>query len=161
MESFVLLAFACVYYVEAMFCGSTKVPLEIGVFKHGYAHMDSTVVENKPVTISEGQFYVYENDFPNHIIKYIHVDNLAMKTCGAKAMLKSGGVGTSTVLIILHAATNQEIRTVVDIWGVKISDPVRITKPPLPKDKLKNMKSLYLFKDFRTVNHNGAMISLT
>ncbi|CAG4942739.1 unnamed protein product [Colias eurytheme] len=114
--------------------------------------MDSAVVENRPVTINEGQVYVYENYFPGYIINYIHVDNVAMKSCGASASIKKGGIGTSSVLIILHAETNEEIRSVIDIWGTKHFEQTTRT---LPKDEnTKNLKSLYLFKELRAVNHN-------
>lgn len=135
------------------FCEKSKIPLEMGVWKHFFKHMDSAVVENKPVSMTEGQVYVYENYFPGHTIKYIHVDNLAVKTCGASATIKSGGVGTSTLLIILHADTNQEIRSVIDIWGVE--NPGQTTVRPVKAADLKNMKSMYLFKDFRSVSHNN------
>ncbi|KOB70913.1 Uncharacterized protein OBRU01_14151 [Operophtera brumata] len=114
-------------------------PLEVGFWKHTLKNLDSAVVENKPVSMSEGQVYVYENSFPGYTVKYIHVDNLAVRTCGARASLKSGGIGTSTLLIILHADANQEIRSVVDIWGVE--DGKRSTVLPV---NFNNMKSMYL-----------------
>lgn len=137
-----------------MFCEKTKAPLELGQWRYDLKHMDSAVVENPPVSISEGQVYVYENFFTNYTIKYIHVDNLAIRTCGASASIRSGGIGTSSVLIVLHAHINQEIRSVVDIWGEKKCANVKATEPPLNPDEMKNIKSLYLFKDMRAVNHN-------
>jgi hypothetical protein len=73
----------------------------------------------------------------------IHVDNVARRTCGASAMIKSVGVGTPTVLIVLQAESNQEIRSAVDVWGVKNKE-----KPKLPQfttdSNIKNIRSLYL-----------------
>lgn len=145
-----------------MFCEKTKAPLELGEWKYDLKHMDSAVVENMPVSISEGQVYVYENYFPDYVIKYIHVDNLAIRSCGASAAIRSGGVDTSSVLIVLHADINQEIRSVVDIWGErKSADAVTATDKTAkmrnirPADA-KNIKSLYLFKELRAVNHNRA-----
>ncbi|XP_047544224.1 uncharacterized protein LOC125076211 [Vanessa atalanta] len=141
------------YAETRLFCEKTKMPLEMGQWQNHLKHMDSAVVENRPVTISEGQVYVYENHFPGYIIKYIHVDNVAIKSCGASATIKKGGIGTSSVLIVLHAATNEEIRSVIDIWGTKYFE--QNTKS-IPIDKnMGNLKSLYLFKDLRTVNHNN------
>ncbi|CAK1554662.1 unnamed protein product [Leptosia nina] len=134
-----------------LFCGKAKMPLEIGDWHQGLSHMDSAVVENRPVTINEGQVYVYENYFPGHTINYIHVDNVAIKTCGASASIKKGGIGTSSVLIILHAGTHEEIRSVIDIWGTK--HRAVTTAPPL--HDLKKLKSFYLFKELRAVNHNN------
>ncbi|KAM3968491.1 uncharacterized protein ACR2FA_009274 [Aphomia sociella] len=146
----ILLATSC---CEArIFCEKTKIPLEEGKWRSDLQHMDAAVVENRPVSISEGQVYVYENYFPGYTIRYINVDNLAMKTCGASASIKQGGVGSSSVLIVLHADSNQEIRSVVDIWGTKNYEPRR---PKLEMDdNIKNMKSLYLFKELRAVHHN-------
>ncbi|XP_028033318.1 uncharacterized protein LOC114245366 [Bombyx mandarina] len=136
-----------------IFCEKNKMPLEVGEWHKDYKQMDSAIVENSPVTINEGQLYVYENYFPGHTIKYIHVDNLAIRSCGASASIKNGGVGTSSVLIVLHADSNQEIRSVIDIWGVKNYE--KTTRRALNPESLKNMKSLYLFKELRAVNHNG------
>lgn len=133
-----------------MFCSKTKAPLELGEWKYDLKHMDSAVVENLPVSISEGQVYVYDNFFPDYIIKYIHVDNLAMRSCGASASIKNGGIGTSSVLIVLHAGINQEIRSVVDIWGEKI--PEKTTRLPFMTDDEKAAK--FLFKKVRAVSHN-------
>ncbi|CAH4038636.1 unnamed protein product [Pieris brassicae] len=130
-------------------------PLEIGEWHQSLNHMDSAVVENRPVTINEGQLYVYENYFPGYTINYIHVDNVAIKSCGASATIKKGGVGSSTVLIILHAGTNEEIRSVIDIWGTKHRE---VTTKSLLQG-MNNLKSLYLFKDFRAVNHNKKLIT--
>ncbi|CAG9781702.1 unnamed protein product [Diatraea saccharalis] len=149
-----IILFAVVWAVgEArMFCEKTKMPLEVGEWRYDLKHLDSAVVENQPVTISQGQIYVYENYFPGHTIKYIHVDNMARRTCGASASIKSGGVGTPSVLIVLESQSNQEIRSVVEVWGTK--DWVK-PKPQLPPDmNTKNIKSLYLFKKLRAVNHN-------
>lgn len=125
-----------------IFCERDKIPLEIGQWRSNLKHMDSVVVQNNPVSINEGQTYVYDNFFPGYIIKYIHVHNLAMKSCGASASVKSGGVGTSSILIILHADRNQEIRSVVDIWG----DNLKVTTKP-PQLNFGNITSLYLFRD--------------
>ncbi|CAH0716303.1 unnamed protein product, partial [Brenthis ino] len=127
-------------------------PLEVGIWHHHLKHIDSAVVENRPVSINEGQVYVYENHFPGYTIDYIHVDNVAIKSCGASAAIKKGGIGTSSVLIVLHAATNEEIRSVIDIWGTKQFE--RNTQSIPVEDKFGNMKSLYLFKELRAVNHN-------
>uniref|UniRef100_A0A2A4JD78 Uncharacterized protein n=1 Tax=Heliothis virescens TaxID=7102 RepID=A0A2A4JD78_HELVI len=138
-----------------MFCEKTKAPLELGEWKYTLKHMDSAVVENPAVSISEGQVYVYENYFPGYTIRYIHVDNLAIKTCGASASIKAGGVGTSSVLIVLRAFINQEIRSVVDIWGEKIAlNSTQTSQPHLNPDEVKNIKSFYSFKDTRALNHN-------
>ncbi|CAH0577788.1 unnamed protein product [Chrysodeixis includens] len=146
-----------------MFCEKTKAPLELGVWKYDLKHMDSAVVENMPVSISEGQVYVYENYFPDYIIKYIHVDNLAIRSCGASAAIRSGGVDTSSVLIVLHADINQEIRSVVDIWGERrgATSAAKAPAGKAPNQRTirpadKNIKSLYLFKTLRAVNHNTA-----
>lgn len=125
----------------------------MGTWKYSLKHLDSGVVENKPVSLSEGQIYVYENEFPGYTIKYIHVDNLAMRTCGASAEIKSGGVDKSTVLIVMHAKANNEIRAVVDIWGLKNSQRSSHKSLLTSKGK-KDLKSLYVLKGFRTVNHN-------
>lgn len=143
-----------------MICKKTKVPLELGKWKYDLKHMDSAVVENPPVSISEGQMYVYENYFPNYTIKYIHVDNLAIRSCGASAVMKTGGIGSSYVLIVLHAHINEEIRSVVDIWGErKGGKEGNVDKLPRSETKpgeLKTNKSLHLFKHLRAVNHNSA-----
>ncbi|XP_059055420.1 uncharacterized protein LOC131849366 [Achroia grisella] len=140
-------------YSEArIFCEKAKIPLEEGVWSHDLQHMDAAVVENRPVSITEGQIYVYENYFPGYMIKYINVDNLAMRSCGASASIKKGGVGFSSVLIVLHAESNQEIRAVIDIWGTKNYEP-KIHKVIIDDD-IKNMKSLHLFKGVRVVHHN-------
>ncbi|CAG5003185.1 unnamed protein product [Parnassius apollo] len=136
-----------------MFCEKSKAPLEIGKWGHYLMHLDSAVVENSPVSTREGQVYVYENYFPGYVIKYVHVDNVAIKSCGASASIKQGGIGSSSILIVLHAATNEDIRTVIDIWGTKRQEK---TKGPLQNpSSSKNFKSLYLFKDLRIVNHNN------
>lgn len=140
------------YSEGRLFCEKTNKRLEIGQWQHHLKHMDSAVVENRPVSINEGQVYVYENDFPGYVINYIHVDNVAIKSCGASASIKKGGIGKSSVLIVLHAATNEEIRSVIDIWGTKCPEK-RVKSIPVDENT-KNMKSLYLFKDIRTVNHN-------
>ncbi|XP_045784150.1 uncharacterized protein LOC123880203 [Maniola jurtina] len=151
MDRLTLLLFlSCVN--ARLFCEKTKVPLEMGKWHHRLQHMDSAVVENRPVSIHEGQIYVYENTFPGFIINYIHVDNVAIRSCGASATIKKGGVGTSSVLIVLHAATNEEIRSVVDIWGTKTFE--RTTRKIFVDENIGNLKSLYLFKELRTVNHN-------
>ncbi|CAH0703157.1 unnamed protein product [Spodoptera exigua] len=100
-----------------MFCKKPKAPLELGEWEYHLKHMDSAVVENPPLSINEGQMYVYENYFPNYTIKYIYVDNLAMRSCGASAAIKTGGIDSSYVVLVLHAHINQEIRSVIDIWG--------------------------------------------
>lgn len=87
------------------------------------------------------------------------MDNLAQKTCGASAVLKRGGVGSSTLLVVLHAAANQEIRSVIDVWGTRDA-PRKDIKTLLKDDGLmKDMKSRYLFKELRTVNHNSRFIT--
>lgn len=157
MDRVILIVFFVNLYAEArMICDRyVKTTLESGVWRNDMHHIDTAVIENPPVTVPEGQLYVYENDFPNRTIQYLHVDNLAMKTCGARASIKSGGLGTSTVLIILHANPFNEIRSVIDIWGTKSLPPrlksLRFREIPKP---MKNMKSLYLFSNLRTVNHN-------
>ncbi|XP_060809494.1 uncharacterized protein LOC132903937 [Amyelois transitella] len=129
-------------------------PLELGKWHNTLIQMDSAVVENNPVNIMEGQVYVYENYFPGHIIKYIHVDNLAQKTCGASAQIKDGGIGKNSVMVVLHAGANQEIRSVVDVWGVKDASLPRVTLRRYMDENSKYMKSLYLFQGLRTLNHN-------
>ncbi|KAI8431202.1 hypothetical protein MSG28_001240, partial [Choristoneura fumiferana] len=110
------------------FCEKTKTPFELGEWNGSLKHMDSATIENKPVFATEGQVY---------------------RTCGASAVLKRGGVGTSTVLIVLHAATNQEIRSVIDVWGTR--DAARKNIKTILKDDglMKDMKSRYLFKQMR------------
>ncbi|XP_022833183.1 uncharacterized protein LOC111361083 [Spodoptera litura] len=140
-----------------MICKKTKAPLELGEWRYDLKHMDSAVVENPPVSINEGQMYVYENYFPNYTIKYIHVDNLAIRSCGASAAMRTGGIGSSYVLIVLHAHINEEIRSVVDIWGERkkvITE--ELPRTPLKPDEMTSLKSLYLFKHLRAVNHNSA-----
>lgn len=159
MDRVVLFVFLVnLLYAEArMICDRDKdnTPLESGVWRHDMHHMDTAVIENPPVTVSEGQLYVYENDFPNRTIQYLHVDNVAMKTCGARASLKSGGVGTSSVLIVLHAGPYNEIRSVIDIWGTKSPPlPSKSSRPKEIPESMKNLKSLYLFSNMRAVNHN-------
>lgn len=139
-----------VFINAKLICNGVYRPLEVGKWKNSLKHLDSGVVENKPT--SEGQVYVYENDFPGYTIKYIHVDNLAIRTCGARAEIKSGGVGQSTVLIVIHAKANNEIRAVVDIWGVKAYEKPSPKLRPINIEK--NVKSLYVLKSFRMVNHN-------
>lgn len=134
-----------------LFCEKTKMPVEVGTWHSHLKHMDSAVVENRPVSINEGQVYVYENHFPGHSIEYIHVDNVAIKSCGASANIKKGGIGNSFVLIVLHAATNEEIRSVIDIWGTKLP---KKPKTPSKDASVENVKYLHLFKELRTVNHN-------
>ncbi|KAJ8737997.1 hypothetical protein PYW08_000592 [Mythimna loreyi] len=137
------------------FCEKTKAPLEVGEWKYDLKQLDSAVVENPPNSINEGQVYVYENYFPNYTIKYIHVDNLAIKTCGAGAAIKSGGLGSSSVLIVLSARINQEIRSVIDIWGTK--DTTNNSTNTISQRNYvgsMNTKSLYLFKHMRAVSHN-------
>lgn len=144
-----------------MFCEKTKAPLELGEWKYDLKQLDSAVVENPPMSINGGQTYVYENYFPKYTIKYIHVDNLAIRSCGASASIKSGGVDSSYVLIVLTARINQEIRSVIDIWGKAETNhtteqsannftAIRRSDP----DDWKNIKSLYLFKNMRAVSHN-------
>ncbi|XP_037299726.1 uncharacterized protein LOC115440527 [Manduca sexta] len=147
---------ASILAVESrIFCEVNKMPLEVGMWKSNLRHMDSAVVENTPVSISEGQVYVYENYFPGYIIRYIHVDNLATRSCGASATIRDGGIGSQTVLIVLHADTNQEIRSIIDIWGEKRPGmKMKVTRQPLDTEETKNLTSLYLFKDLRAVNHN-------
>ncbi|XP_052751348.1 uncharacterized protein LOC113518619 [Galleria mellonella] len=141
-----------IIYTEArMFCEKSKIPLEQGVWRYDLQHMDAAIVDNRPVSINEGQIYVYENYFPGYTIRYVNVDNLAMKSCGASATIKNGGVGSSSVFIVLHAESNQEIRSVIDIWGIKNYEPKhKVDVDP----NIKNMKSLYLFKGLRVVHHN-------
>lgn len=133
-----------------MFCERTKAPLEVGTWGRDLKHLDSAVVENGAVSVREGQVYVYENYFPGHVIKYIHVDNVAIRSCGASAVVKKGGIDSPSILIVLHAESNEEIRSVVDIWGKKIRD--KVTTPP---ESYNEKKTSHLFRDFRTVNHNG------
>lgn len=121
-------------------------PLEMGEWKRDLYRMDTATIENQPVTMKEGQVYVYENYFPNRTIKYLHVDNLARKTCGASASIKSGGIGTSSVLIILHSDPYHEIRSVIDIWGTRELNEMKINLPQMSGQELKNMKSLYLYR---------------
>lgn len=156
MDRVVLIVFLAMLYAEArMICDRMdNVPVERGVWRHDMHHMDTAVIENPPVTVSEGQLYVYENDFPNRTIQYLHVDNLAMKTCGARASLKSGGLGTSSVLIVLHADPYNEIRSVIDIWGTKTLPPPKSFRVKEIPKAMKNLKSLYLFSNMRAVNHN-------
>ncbi|XP_039763289.1 uncharacterized protein LOC120636071 [Pararge aegeria] len=151
MDLFTLLLFVTCANAR-LFCEKTKVPLEMGKWHNHLQHMDSAVVENSPVSINEGQVYVYENNFPGFIINYIHVDNVAIRSCGASATITKGGVGTSSVLIVLHADTNEEIRSVVDIWGTKTYE--KTTKRIFLDENVGNLRSLYLFKELRTVNHN-------
>ncbi|XP_049885389.1 uncharacterized protein LOC126380163 [Pectinophora gossypiella] len=136
-----------------MFCDRSKVPVELGEWKREYARMDTATIENPPVSVKEGQIYIYENYFPNRTIKYIHVDNLAIRSCGASATIKAGGVNTPGVLIVLHSGPYQEIRTVIDIWGTRALDPTR-ARPNFTPNELKNLKSTYLYKGNRAVNHN-------
>ncbi|KAJ0183984.1 hypothetical protein K1T71_000407 [Dendrolimus kikuchii] len=138
-------------------CGRTQIPLEIGTWRYDLKQMDSIVIENNPIAATEGQTYVYENYFPDYTIAYVNVYNLAIKTCGANASLKSGGIGSSSVLIVLHADSNEEIRAVIDIWGTKKLNKRSKKKPTKNSKDLKNMKSLYLFKEFRAVSHNLRM----
>ncbi|PZC76592.1 hypothetical protein B5X24_HaOG204432 [Helicoverpa armigera] len=141
-----------------MFCEKTKAPLELGQWQYSLKHMDSAVVENPAVSINEGQVYVYENYFPGYTIRYIHVDNLAIRTCGASASIKAGGVGASSVLIVLRAYINQEIRSVIDIWGEKKvsnnTNALNNTQLSLNPEEVKNINYNYLFKDTRALNHN-------
>lgn len=138
-------------YVQArMLC---EAPLEEGVWRHDMHHMDTAVIQNPPVAVSEGQLYVYENYFPNRTIKYLYVDNLAMKTCGARASLKSGGLGTSSVLIVLHAGPYNEIRSVIDIWGTK-SPQLKVSRPRSTPKAMKILKSIYLYKNMKAVRRN-------
>ncbi|RVE44628.1 hypothetical protein evm_010714 [Chilo suppressalis] len=132
------------------FCERSKMPLEVGEWRHNLQHLDAAAVENGPVSITQGQVYVYENYFPGYTIRYIHVDNLARRTCGASATLKSGGVGTSSVLVVLQAEAHDEIKSVVDVWGTRTGAPQPKPSPPPPA----NLRSLYLFKTLRAVNHN-------
>ncbi|XP_068620026.1 uncharacterized protein [Battus philenor] len=147
-----------VYFIIIIICEcngrfcKNKIPLEIGKWSHNLKHLDSVVIENGPVSMREGQVYVYENFFPNYIIKYVHVDNVAIKSCGANAEIKKGGVDSSSVLIVLHADTNEEIRSVIDIWGTK--SRIVIETVAAPQDSNKSMKSLYLLKELRAINHN-------
>ncbi|CAH2035666.1 unnamed protein product, partial [Iphiclides podalirius] len=134
-----------------LFCEKSKAPLEVGTWASGLRHLDSAVVENGAVSVREGQVYVYENSFPGHVIRYLHVDNVAIRSCGASAVVKKGGVGASSVLIVLHAAANEEIRSVVDIWGSRGQDA---GAPSAPSEGPNNMKSIYLYGDFRAINHN-------
>lgn len=138
----------CVY--SRSFCEKPNEPLEVGIWKPNLKHLDSAVVENKPVSMSEGQVYVYENHFPGYTIKYIHVDNLAVRTCGAHAAIKAGGVGTSTLLIVLHADANQEIRSVVDIWGVENAE-----KSTVRAVNINKMKSMYLVNNKTIIVHHN------
>lgn len=149
---FIVFLVSLLYADARMICDKT--PLESGEWRFDMHHIDTAVIENPPVNVLEGQLYVYENDFPNRTIQYLHVDNLAMKTCGARATLKSGGLGTSTVLIILHADQFNEIRSVIDIWGTKTLPPPPKSVRPRVIPKPKNMKSLYLYSNMRAVNHN-------
>ena len=142
--------------VEARtFCEKTTAPLEMGEWKNHLKHLDSTAVENPATSMSEGQLYVYENNFPNNTIKYIYVDNLAVKTCGASATVKSGGIGSSSVLIVLTARSNHEIRSVVDIWGDSITADTKTDKTRRPNhSQAETMKSMNLFNHIRAVSHN-------
>ncbi|XP_045542196.1 uncharacterized protein LOC123723483 [Papilio machaon] len=134
-------------------CKNPKTALEIGKWAHNLKHLDSAVIENGPVSMHEGQMYVYENYFPNYIIKYVHVDNVAIKSCGANAQVKKGGVDASSVLIVLHADINEEIRSVIDIWGTANGVPAKGVASH-PEHYKGGMKSIYLFSDRRAVNHN-------
>ncbi|XP_063547085.1 uncharacterized protein LOC134754678 [Cydia strobilella] len=141
--------------VIAKNCGKAKAPFELGEWNGHLQHLDAATIENNPVSAAEGQFYVYENTFPRHTIKYIHVDNVAQKTCGAVATLKRGGIDGSSVLIILHAESSQEIRSVVDVWGVPKSVPRKREMKPLEREgELRDMQSKYLFMKARALNHN-------
>ncbi|XP_053623692.1 uncharacterized protein LOC128682825 [Plodia interpunctella] len=138
-----------------MVCERNKMALELGKWKNTMIHMDSAVVENSPVAIAEGQIYVYENYFPGYTIRYIHVDNLAQKTCGASAQIKDGGIGKNSVLVVLRAESNLEIRSVVDVWGTKDPNPRNSLKLPRYIDEnAKYVKSLYLYQGSRALNHN-------
>ncbi|KAL0851730.1 hypothetical protein ABMA28_000049 [Loxostege sticticalis] len=152
---YVILALLATIAHARMFCAKTKLPLEVGEWKHDLKHLDSAVVENKPVSITEGQVYVYDNYFPGFTIRYIHVDNVAIRSCGASAVIKAGGVGTSSVLIVLHAEANQEIRSVVDVWGTRNEAPPQKKKVLVDTKEMKNVKSLYLFDKMRAVHHNN------
>ncbi|KAI5640938.1 transcription activator MBF2 domain-containing protein [Phthorimaea operculella] len=139
------------------FCDRNKLPLEQGEWSREYAHLDVATIENPPVSVLEGQIYVYENFFPNSTIKYMHVDNLAIKTCGASAYIKAGGIDTSGVMVVLHSEPHQEIRTVIDIWGTRAPPAPRPPRaPPLvsPEDReqMKKLRSKYLGTS--RVNHN-------
>ncbi|KAJ2954126.1 hypothetical protein O0L34_g2348 [Tuta absoluta] len=141
-----------------LFCDRDQLPLEEGEWSRDYAHLDTATIENPPVTVLEGQIYVYENFFPNRTIKYMHVDNLAIKSCGASAAIKAGGIGTSGVMVVLHAGPHQEIRSVIDIWGTRLT-PRRpqhrraMLVPPEDLEQMKKLRSKYLAVS-RTVNHN-------
>ncbi|XP_048005676.1 uncharacterized protein LOC125241309 [Leguminivora glycinivorella] len=140
----------------AINCSRAKAPFELGEWNGHLEHLDAATIENNPVTAAEGQFYVYENTFPRHTIKYLQVDNLAQKTCGAVATLKRGGLNTSSLLLILHAESSQEIRSVVDVWGVPKMVPRKRNVKPLEREgDLKNMQSKYLFMKARALNHNS------
>lgn len=115
--------------------------LELGDWSRALSQLDSTVIEHKPV--SQGNIFVYENVFPGHSIRYINVDNVAVRTCGAHASLKSGGVGASSVLVVLVAPPGHEIRAVIDVWGVR--DTHLATHTTTHRD----MKSTFLFKDVK------------
>ena len=136
-----------------MFCDRSKVPLELGEWRREYARMDTATIENPPVSVKEGQIYIYENYFPNRTIKYIHVDNLAIRSCGASATIKAGGLNTPGVLIVLHSGPFQEIRTVIDIWGSRDQEPTR-ARPNFTPVELKNLKTSFLYNGHRAVNHN-------
>ncbi|XP_073960660.1 uncharacterized protein [Choristoneura fumiferana] len=159
MEFLILIFILNLMQSQGKFCEKSKTPFELGEWNGSLKHMDSATIENKPVFATEGQVYVYENTFPGYTIRYVNVDNLAQRTCGASAVLKRGGVGTSTVLIVLHAATNQEIRSVIDVWGTR--DAARKNIKTILKDDglMKDMKSRYLFKQMRAVNHNSRFIT--
>ncbi|KAH9630181.1 hypothetical protein HF086_000741 [Spodoptera exigua] len=136
-----------------MFCKKPKAPLELGEWEYHLKHMDSAVVENPPLSINEGQMYVYENYFPNYTIKYIYVDNLAMRSCGASAAIKTGGIDSSYVVLVLHAHINQEIRSVIDIWGERTTVG-KSTITEIQPDETTSKKLFHLFKHLRAVNHN-------
>lgn len=136
-------------------CTRESMPLEVGSWSNNLVHMDSAIVENAPVSLNEGQVYVYENYFPNKTIRYIHVDNLARRTCGANASIKSGGIGQPTVLVVLHSDPFQEIRSVIEIWGTnEVKKQLGHFPVKVDSEEMKKMKSLYLFKDMRAYGRN-------
>lgn len=139
-------------------CQDGTLPLEIGKWNSKYKHLDSAIVDNKPVSLLDGQLYLYKNDFPEYIITYINVANLAVNSCGAKASLIAGGLGKSFIMFQLYAGPHQEMRVVIEIWGMRTA---KRTNMDVLSDSSVNIEYLKPVEKSsrRAINHNASFKS--
>ncbi|KAG7294719.1 hypothetical protein JYU34_000141 [Plutella xylostella] len=104
---------SCLAAAGASPCGYQDT-LELGQWRPGLRHLDAVIVERPS---DHEAAFTYENTFKGFRIRYVSVHNVAVKTCGALAVVAGGGVGSQGLVIRLQAPPYHEIRSVIDVWG--------------------------------------------